>query len=177
MRYVTKLVILLILGACSQQPMFPPHVMKGVETGSVGVAAWKDNPSAGLQRVEVGGRILKAEEQPDAVTILAEELPIVSHPSYGPSAAAQHGAPFVFAVSSHQALDTSWLQPGNRFIVIGQTQGINLVTIDETSTSKPQIVAQCLHIWKTEGGEIANFPYETGAGYYPLEERTFCLEK
>lgn len=172
------------LGACLTPPLFSPEVLRGGEpSDSADVNAWKAHTSpastvdVASHKVKLGGAILIAIQKPDGVVMLVEEQTIVAHPSYGPSAAATHAPPFTFAISFNQTLNASWLYPGNRLIAIGKTAGVKLVEGEGVFANKPHVVAQCLHIWKTEGREIANFPYESGSGYYPLEERTFCLEK
>jgi hypothetical protein len=68
------------------------------------------------------------------------------------------------------------LQAGNRFIAVGTTEGVRAETVDGIPPSAPFLAAQCIHFWKTQGREIADFPFEAGGSYYPLEERTFCNE-
>jgi len=65
----------------------------------------------------------------------------------------------------------AWLHRKNRFIVIGTTDGIKPITVDGVSRLEPRLIAECIHVWRTQGSDIASFPFETGAGYYPLEER------
>ncbi len=175
MRALTALLIVIMLSACAPKPMFPPQVMKDVDPGNIEVKAWKEKSAfSPPHNVQLGGQILTAEQQPDRVLIIGEELPIVQHPKYGPSGIAKHGPPFLFAISFNKVLDAQWLQPGNRFIVVGKTEGVRPVTVDETPTFLPYLVGQCIHLWQTQGREIASFPYETGGGYYSLAEETFC---
>lgn len=173
-----------VVGSLFDPTAFSTGSAGGVEpSDSVDVNVWKAHTfrasiaDVASHKVKLGGAILTAVQKPDGVVMLAEEQTIVAHPSYGPSAAATHAPPFTFAISFNQTLNASWLYPGNRLIAIGKTAGVKLVKGEGVFANKPHVVAQCLHIWKTEGREIANFPYESGSGYYPLEERTFCLEK
>ena len=80
----------------------------------------------------------------------------------------------IFAIQFQKITDATWLQRGNFFIVIGKPDGVKNVPVDDMLRNEPYLVAECIHIWKNQGRDIASFPYETGGGYYPLEENTFC---
>jgi hypothetical protein len=166
--------------------MFPADVMKGVQRQeSFDFQGWRARSLASashtetFQKVELGGQILDVELDPGGALIIADQLPIVEHPKYGP-AAPKDGMPkrgaSSFAVSFNKPLHKTWLQPGNRFIVIGRPEGSRTVMVDGMSKQEPYLVAQCLHLWKNQGNPIASFPFENGAGYYPLPEETFCTE-
>jgi len=158
--------------------------MKNVDTKGVDVQAWKASAySAGSappsRKVQLGGQILKAESEPAGALILAEQLPIVEHPKYGPAQPQDRGmgqAKSLFALSFHQKLGDTWVQPGNYFIVIGRIDGLRAVMIEGGRRPEPYLIAQCIHLWKNQGRPIASFPFETGAGYYPLPEETFCID-
>ncbi len=81
-----------------------------------------------------------------------------------------------FVLSFKEHLGETWLQPGNYFIVIGKTAGVRFVTVEGEAKPEPYLAAQCIHLWKNQGRPIASFPFETGAGYYPLPEETFCAD-
>jgi hypothetical protein len=59
--------------------------------------------------------------------------------------------------------------------VVGTTQGTTEATVEGAPKREPLIVAQCIHIWKTKGAEIADYPFEVDAGYVPLEQQTFWV--
>ena len=50
-----------------------------------------------------------------------------------------------------------------------------MVVVDDVHRSLPSLTAQCLHVWNTGGKEIAEFPYNIGGGYEPLEQETYCI--
>jgi hypothetical protein len=56
------------------------------------------------------------------------------------------------------------------------TQRTKVVEVDGARKTVPFLLARCIHIWKTEGKEIADFPNSSG-GYYPLEEDTYCTKE
>lgn len=163
----------LLLAGCGTPQLFPDSIMKGVET-TFDFKAWQATPSAYQGRkVQLGGRILDAQPTDDGVLIVAKQLPIVEHPIYGPSDAKKRPGSFEFTFLYRGKVEPSALSPGNRFIVIGTTQGAKSVTVDGATRSAPSLFAQCMHIWKTGGRDIADFQ-SSGAGYEPLEENTYC---
>jgi hypothetical protein len=159
--------------------MFPPAVTRDVSTG-FDFNAWKEgiyavSPQADSLpgKVQLGGEIFGVEQKSDEMVIIGENLPIVQHPKYGPRKV-KRVADSMFAIQFQKITDATWLQRGNFFIVIGKPQGVKSVLVDEIPQNEPYLVAQCIHIWKNQGKDLASFPFETGAGYYPLEEQTFC---
>jgi hypothetical protein len=60
-------------------------------------------------------------------------------------------------------------------MVVGVTEQSQTVSLDDVQRTLPSVTARCVHIWNTGGKEIAEFPYNAGAGYEPLEENTYCL--
>ncbi|HKT36465.1 MAG TPA: Slp family lipoprotein, partial [Nitrospira sp.] len=175
---IVPLLALVVLASGCQTRLFPADVMKGVQRQeSFDFQGWRARslmPSSNRetsQKVELGGQILDVEPWPGGELIVADQLPIVEHPKYGPAVPkegmSKRGASS-FAVSFTKPLHKTWLQPGNRFIVVGRTQGSRTVTVDGVLQQEPYLVAQCIHLWKNQGNPIASYPFETGAGYYPL---------
>lgn len=171
----------ILLGACGTPTIFPPHIMKDVETETFDFKVWKEQQYYPFsadpvpRKVQLGGRIVEVDRTSAGVVILAEELPIVRHPAYGPKAVERDGS-FAFAIVFNGFPESSMLQVGNRLIAVGTTEGIRGEAVDGIPRPMPHLAAQCIHLWKTQGKEIENFPYELGGTYYPLEERTFCVE-
>lgn len=181
----TKLLILvssfnlwMTLGGCST-PMFPAAVTRDVSPG-FDFKSWKQGmydvaPQAPRlpSKVQLGGEILGIEQTPDQTVIIGGNLPIVEHPKYGPKKV-KRVADSTFAVQFQKITDATWLQRGNFFIVIGKPDGVKHLVVDDMEQHEPALIAECIHIWKNQGRDIASFPFETGGGYYPLEENTFC---
>ena len=179
----TRTVALIILlsmfwEACAtptSHPPFPANVVKDVDS-NFDFTTWREAPQAYVGRkVEVGGQILQAEIKDGGVLIVAEQLPIVQRPVYGPSGTDKRPGAFDFAVFYPSLLNSSALTAGNRFVVVGTPQGTTEVTVKGAPKREPLIVAQCIHIWKTKGAEIADYPFEVDAGYVPLEQQTSCV--
>ncbi len=173
MRAGLAIVCLLVLEACAPQPLFQPSVMQDVDD-HFDFAAWRATPTKGVgQKVQLGGRIVQAETTEDGVMIVAVQLPIVKSPAYGPTDPGKRPGAFGFAFLYPGKIESSALELGNRFIVVGTTQAPKGVIVDGARVSQPFLVARCVHIWKTQGREISDFP-SVGAGYEALEENTYC---
>lgn len=168
----------LMLSACSVAPMFPAEVTRDVAP-EFDFKDWKRQSdqqwraSALPRKVRLGGEILNVERKANGLLILADNLPIVEHPKYGPKRV-KRSLDSMFAIHFRMISDSTWLQRGNFFVVVGKPDSVIPVAVDDTVKSEPYLIAQCIHIWKNQGRDIASFPFETGAGYYPLEEETFC---
>ncbi|MGH7231332.1 MAG: Slp family lipoprotein [Nitrospiraceae bacterium] len=162
----------LSVSACGPPSLFQPEVMKEVEP-DFDFQAWRSASNANVGRhVKLGGRIIQAELTQEGVLIVAAHLPITEHPVYGPRETGKRTGEFVFLYPGQ--LEDRVLTTGNRLIVVGTTQRARIVSVDDAPKTEPYLIARCVHIWKTEGREIADFP-NVGAGYYPLEENTYCL--
>ncbi|WHZ21558.1 MAG: hypothetical protein OJF47_000670 [Nitrospira sp.] len=169
------LLAVMVLNSCAPLSTFPPEVSNGVDK-NFDFNAWRVLPKATVGRkVQLGGRIVQVNEEQDALVIIAAQLPIVERPAFGPRDTGKRAGEF--AVFYPGTINPKSLRYGNRLMVIGVTEQPKIVTVDEVQRSLPTLTAQCLHIWNTGGKEIAEFPYNAGAGYEPLEENTFCAPK
>lgn len=174
MKTLIKSVILLtgtILVACAAPGVFPPDTLKGVDA-NFDFAHWRMVPNqADAKKIQLGGRIIQAETKGDSITIVTAQLPIVQHPAYGPKDTGKRSGEF--AITYQGKIDPSFLQPGNRIMVVGTTHAPKVVSVDDLPKSLPTVMAACVHLWKTGGRDIADFP-SFGGGYETLEEDTFC---
>ncbi|HYM38086.1 MAG TPA: hypothetical protein VES96_06770, partial [Nitrospiraceae bacterium] len=144
--------------------------------------AWRDasptNPSgisdSGI-RVELGGRIVRTTREGKGIVIVAEQLPIVKHPVYGPAEDVKRTGDYEFALLYPGELDPQALRNGNRFIVVGTTTRRRPVVTNGASKSEPFLVADCIHVWQTGRTEIAEFKESVGGGYSSLPEATSCV--
>jgi starvation-inducible outer membrane lipoprotein len=174
MKSMTMSLMLLItttLVACTAPSLFPPDTLKGVDQ-NFDFAHWRMVPNqAEAKKIQLGGRVIQAETKGENITIVTAQLPIVDHPAYGPKDVGKRSGEF--AIVYQGKIDPSFLQPGNRIMVIGTTHASRVVSVDDLPKSLPTVKAACVHIWKTGGRDIADFP-SFGAGYETLEEETFC---
>jgi len=182
MRTMGLFAMCVLMTACTTTPMFPPEIMKGVEKDTFDFKAWKEqayHSSAQFvpHKVELGGRIIKVIRKPEGVIILAEKQPIEQYPGYGANSADQE-SPFMYAILFNGFPEPGMLQVGNPLAVVGATDRAGTEVIGWAPISLPHLLAQCLHIWNIQGLKTVDvFPYEGAMGYYPSEERTFCIKE
>lgn len=176
MRIIGLLTMCVWLTACTTQPLFPPEVMKDVETETVAFKIWNNpmpDPSGEpfiSHKVLLGGHITQVIRKPDGVVFLAEEQPVNKYLGYGPTKIRREGT-LQFAVVLKGFPDVDMLQSGNQLAVVGTMESPSSEVVGGTPKVLPHLLAQCLDIWKTDGVETDFAPYES-AGYYPLEKRT-----
>ena len=162
-----------LLNACGPVTAFPPEITNGVDT-NFDFNAWRAQPKTTIGRtVQLGGRIVQVNEETDRLVIIVAHLPIVERPAYGPRDNGKRAGEYAIFYSGR--IPQKSLRPGNRLMVVGMTEPSQSVMVDEVQRSLSSLTARCVHIWNTGGKEIAEFPYNAGAGYEPLEENTYCL--
>ena len=158
-------------GACSPVQLFPPEVMQGVDP-NFDFSRWRMLPNQALERkIQLGGSITQSEAKAGTITMVVMQLPIVEHPAYGPKDTGKRSGEFAVTFAGH--IPPTFLQRGDRLIVVGTTKAAKVVSVDDVLRSLPSVSAKCLHIWNTGGRDIADFP-SYGGGYDTLEEETFC---
>ncbi len=161
------------LGSCASNQMFPSEVIEGLDQ-NFDFTAWRMAPNAGGgKKIELGGRIIQAESKEGGLIIVAAQLPIAEHPTYGPKDMGKRTGEF--ALFYQGTIEQKSLSVGNRLIVVGTIEQAKVVVVDDMKRSLPSLKAQCLHVWVTRGKEIDEFPFNTGGGYEPLEENTYCV--
>ena len=169
------LAIWISVTSCALPQLFPTEVTDGVDQ-NFDFKAWRNMPNAKTgQKVQLGGRIVQTGPLDGSLVIIATQLPIIERPAYGPSD--NHRRSGEFAILYPGVLDQRWLTPGNRLIVIGTTEQAKTVVVEDVKRGLPSLTAHCLRIWQTVGKEIADFPYNTGGGYEPLVQDTFCTSQ
>jgi starvation-inducible outer membrane lipoprotein len=183
MRIIYFLAMCLWLNGCTAAPLFSPETAKDIKTDISVIQAWKEQASyaSGANfastKVQLGGRITQVIPKPGGVVILAEEQPIDKYLGYGPTSVGREGA-LRFAIVFTGFPDDDMLKAGNQLAVVGEMDGFRPEAIGSTpKVALPHLLAQCLHIWKTQQFESDNVPYEGSMGYYPLEGRTFCRKE
>lgn len=181
MRIIGLFAVGVLLAACTTPPMFPPEIMKDIETDTLALTAWQAHTydptptSLASHKVQLGGQITQAIRKPGGVVILAKEQAVNKYLGYGPTYAIRKDS-FEFAIILNSFPDAGVLQAGNQLAVIGTTAGASPVVIGEIPRVLPHLLAQCLHIWKTDGYETDFVPYQGSMGYYRLEKRTWCQD-
>lgn len=182
MRILGLFAMCLWLEACTTPPLFPPEIMKDVETGTVALKAWKEHTSypSGAHfvshKVELEGQIMKVIPTREGVVIVVDGKSIDNHPSYDFQDIKRESS-FRFAIVFNGMLDLDLLQIGNRLVVVGKTDRARPEAIGWMQEVLPHLLGQCLHIWKIDQSELKRFPYGDSPGRYPQKGQTFCLEK
>lgn len=175
MTAITKSLMVLMcasLAACATQGVFSADTLKGVDP-NFDFAHWRMMPNqAEAKKLQLGGRIVQSETKGDTITVVTAQLPIVDHPAYGPKDTGKRSGEF--AIVFQGKINPLFLQPGNRIMVVGTTHAPKVVSVDDLPKSLPTVMAACVHLWKTGGRDIADFP-SFGGGYETLEEETFCV--
>ena len=70
------------------------------------------------------------------------------------------------------------LQHGNMVVVGGTVIGAVPDTVTGSPVMRPTVRAQCLHVWRTGGAAIDDFPWSPFLqGYSPLVEQTYCADR
>jgi starvation-inducible outer membrane lipoprotein len=175
--------VLPLFPACSSKSPFPSEVQNKVAP-TFDFQAWRESSPSNVTgksdsgtKVELGGRIVQASKTGKGVLIVAEQLPIVKHPAYGPTDSETRKGEYEFAFLYPDDLSPEALRNGNRFVMVGTTSGRKHVVVNGTSKTEPYLVADCIHVWQTGRTEIAEFKESVGGGNSPLPEMTSCAPK
>ena len=172
-----------VLSGCAPNKPFPPEVMEKVSP-TFEFQAWRDagptnesgKSDAGI-KVELGGRIVQVTKNGKGIVIVAAQLPIVSHPVYGPTEDVKRTGDYEFAFLYPGEIEALDLMRGNRFIIVGTTTSRRPVLVNGIPKTEPFLIADCIHVWQTGGAEIAEFKEGVGGGLSPLPETTYCVAK
>ena len=170
-----SLIVLGFLGfGCATAPLFPPDVLDHIDR-TLTFAALKDNPTAFEgTTVEFGGQIVGSRSDQN-LHILVRELSVRTHPVYGPVDTGHFRGMFVVRYSG--TMTDQDLQHGNMVVVVGTVIGALPDTLTGSPVVRPTVRAQCLHIWRTGGAAIDDFPWPPFLqGDWPLVEQTYCAD-
>jgi starvation-inducible outer membrane lipoprotein len=177
----TIMTVCAVLSGCAPATPFPPKVLEKVSP-DFDFEAWRDAPPMNLLgssdsdiKIQLGGRIVQVTRNDKGIMVVAEQLPIVNHPVYGPTEDVNRTGDHEFAFLYPGALEFQDLQNGNRFIVVGTTTSRRPVVVNGLPKTELFLIADCLHVWQTGRTEIAEFKENVGAGYSPLPEHTSCV--
>jgi len=171
-----------LVSGCTAPPLFPPKATEQLSP-TFQFEAWRDasptNPggvSDSGTKVELGGRMVQSSRNGKGTVIVAEQLPIVKHPVYGPAETEKpRTGDFEFAILYPGELEPQALRNGNRFVVVGMTNGRKPIIVNGVPKSEPYLVADCIHVWQTGRSDIAEFKEGVGGGYSSLPEKTYCV--
>jgi starvation-inducible outer membrane lipoprotein len=119
--------------------------------------------------------MVQAAKNGKGIVIVAEQLPIVKHPVYGPAEDVKRTGDYEFAFLYPGELEPQALRNGNRFVIVGTTTNRRPVVVNGVPKTEPFLIADCIHVWQTGRTEIAEFKEDVGGGFSPLPEKTYCV--
>jgi len=164
-------VLLFILPACSQ-PFFPPRALTDLNPKTqMSIFSPEADVYFKGDVTQIGGRVLAVSRTENGSVITAEELPIKDLAS-PPNDSVKPVGVFVFLYQD--TIDPQGLQRGNKFVMVGEVEGTQIVSMDTIRRPVPYLIARCVHVWKTGTYGLSDFPH-LPAGYSPLEHDTYCL--
>lgn len=123
--------------------------------------------------VEFGGQILGSIAERDEVQMLVRALPIRTTPVYGPVDTARSRGMFV--IRFRGKIGAQDVQDGNMIVVIGTVNGAVATSLTGTPVLRLTVIAECFHIWRTQGNPIDDYPWPANARYWPLIQQTYCV--
>lgn len=163
---------MIVLQACATIPIFSPRVMEGVDEGFE-VAVWWATPNAVTGRkVELGGRVVRADVKNGETILVVMHLPIVDQLVY--ESFERHRRMEHYGIFYRATIDPKWLVAGNHIIVIGVTAPAKSALVSGTHQIIPFITAECLHVWDSAGTPTPALPLATAERFASLKQATYC---
>ena len=164
-------VLLAALPACSE-PLFPPKAVTGLNPKTqMSIFSPEADVYFKGDVTQIGGRVLTASQTDEGIVITAQELPIKDLAS-APNDSVKSIGVFVFLYQD--TIDAQGIQRGNKFVMVGDVEGTQFVSLETVRRAVPYLIARCVHVWKTGTYAISDFP-NLPAGYSALEQATYCL--
>jgi starvation-inducible outer membrane lipoprotein len=173
MKELAIIFVSIFLSNCADPPVFPPEVLANVDHNLTFKMVNASPSSYKGSRVEFGGQIVGSRVDGQSIHILVRELPIRTEPVYGPTNTEKSRG--LFAVDYQGEMTGQDLQEGNMLVVVGTLLGAVRETITGFEVRRPTVQAECIHIWRTQGHQIDDFPWLPTARYWPLVQQTFCI--
>lgn len=175
LRFHFSLVLFFCMGltmACQPIPLFSPRALEGVDE-EFDVAAWTKKPHAMVGRkVQVGGRLLRAEVKDGETFVVAAYLPIVDDLVYESFEVRKRQEEF--GVFYRATIDPKWLVAGNHFVVVGMTTESKTLSLNGTERTLPVLRAECLHVWESAGMTPPALPVAEAEQFASLAQATYC---
>lgn len=163
---------LVIVQACASIPTFSPLVMDGIDE-YFDVAVWWKTPNAVVGRkVELGGRLIRADVRNGETYLIASHLPIVDQLVY--ESFESRRTTKEYGIYYRATIDPKWLTAGNDLMVVGITSQAKTVSINGRQQAIPFVTAECLHLWKSAGTPPPRLPLTTAEKFNKLEQATYC---
>jgi starvation-inducible outer membrane lipoprotein len=163
---------LLAIQACARIPTFSPLALDGIDE-YFDVAVWWKTPNAVAGRkVELGGRLIRADIRNGETYLIASHLPIVDQLVY--ESFESRRTTNEYGIHYRATIDPKWLTPGNDLMVVGFTSQAKTVSISGRQRAIPFVNAGCLHLWSSAGTPPPRLPLATAEKFTKLEQATYC---
>jgi hypothetical protein len=160
------------LHGCAGIPTFSPLVLDGIDE-SFDVAVWWKTPNAVVGRkVELGGRLVRAEVRNGETFLVATHLPIVDQLVY--ESFETHRPLKEYGIHYRATIDSKWLTAGNDLMVVGVTSQAKPFSPGGRQPAIPFVTAECLHLWRSAGTPPPSLPLATAQKFGGLEQRIYC---
>jgi len=164
---------LILLPACSE-PLFPAKALTGLNPNTqMSIFSPEADVYFKGDVTQVGGRVISASRTNEGIVVTAQELPVRDLGS-PPDDSVKPSGVFVFLFQD--TIDAPGIQPGNKFVMVGDVEGTQMVPVENIRRAVPYLIARCVHVWKTSTYAISDFP-NLPAGYSALEHETYCLPR
>jgi starvation-inducible outer membrane lipoprotein len=164
---------LAMMQACAAIPTFSPLVMEGIDE-NFDVAVWWKTPNAVVGRkVELGGRLVRAEIRNGETFLVASHLPIVDQLVY--ESFETHRVTKEYGIYYRATIDPKWLAAGNHLMVVGVTSQAKPFSAIGRPPAIPFVTAECMHLWKSAGTPPPALPLATAEKFNNLEQATYCM--
>lgn len=158
--------------ACKPIPLFSPRALEGLDE-EFDVAVWSKAPKTmGGRKVELGGRILRAEVRDGETIFVAAHLPIVDDLVY--ESFEERKRQEEYGVFYRATIDPKWLVPGNHLVVVGVTTDVKTFSFNGTERTLPFVRAECLHVWESAGMSPPALPVAEAEQFAMLAQATYC---
>lgn len=170
------LIVSVLTVGCGTSPVFPTDVTRDIDR-TLSFASLKEHGTeAAGKTIELGGQIVGSMFEGQQTRVLVRTLPIRTHPVYGPVETGRFEGMFVVIFAG--TLTAQDLQHGNMVVVVGTVLGNQADMVTGISVVRPTVEAHCLHIWRTGGAGIDDFPWPAFMqGYAALVEQTYCIDR
>jgi starvation-inducible outer membrane lipoprotein len=166
------LFLLLVLSGCAPNPLFPPKATDDIDE-HFDFEVWRKASNSRMGRkIELAGRVVRADNRNGETFIIAEQLPIVDGLVYETLARKKRTGEY--GIFYRATIDPKWLGTGNLLMVIGAVTKPKTVAVDGVQQSLPFLIAECLRLWKTGGKELPQSKQSAVDRLASFEHTTYC---
>ncbi len=160
------------LSACAPNPLFPPKATDDIDE-YFDFDVWRKAPNTGIGRkIELAGRVVRADNRNGETFVIAEQLPIVDGLVYETLALKKRMGEY--GIFYRATIDPKWLGAGNLLMVIGNVTQPKTVAVNGAQHTFPLLIAECLRLWRTGGKELPQSRQNDVDRLASFEHTTYC---